>query len=110
MQSMSKTDFNKSLFLRRETQFKPIWEDVKKEFELTKKMVLRISGQKKLLEKKPQIKSSIELREQIVAPLILIQQYALYKKRDKKNKGSDVYDNLIVRSLFGNINAARNSA
>ena len=110
MQSMSKTDFNKSLFLRKETQFKPIWEDVKKEFELTKKMVLRISGQKKLLEKKPQIKSSIELREQIVAPLILIQQYALYKKRDKKNKGTDVYDNLIVRSLFGNINAARNSA
>lgn len=110
MQSMSKTDFSKSLFLKKESQFKSIWEDVKNEFELTKHMVLRISGQKTLLEKKPQIKSSIELREQIVSPLILIQQYALYKKRNKKNKDSGVYDNLIIRSLFGNINAARNSA
>ena len=110
MQSMSKTDFSKSFFLKREPQFKTIWEDVKKEFELTKDMVLRISGQKTLLEKKPQIKSSIELREEIVSPLILIQQYALYKKRDMKNKDSEVYDKLIIRSLFGNINAARNSA
>ena len=91
MQSMSKTDFSKSLFLKKESQFKSIWEDV---------MVLRISGQKTLLEKKPQIKSSIELREQIVSPLILIQQYALYKKRNKKNKDSGVYDNLIIRSLW----------
>jgi phosphoenolpyruvate carboxylase len=110
MQSMSKTDFSKSLFLKKEPQFKPIWENVKKEFELTKDMVLRISGQKTLLEKKPQIKSSIELRERIVSPLILIQQYALFKKRDNKNEDAEVYDNLIIRSLFGNINAARNSA
>jgi phosphoenolpyruvate carboxylase len=110
MQSMVKTNFNKSLFLRREPQFNAIWEDVKKEFELTKQMVLKVSGQKTLLEKKPQIKSSIKLRERIVSPLILIQQYALYKKREGKKKKSNVYDSLIIRSLFGNINAARNSA
>ena len=62
-------------------------------------------------EKKPQIKSSILLREQIVSPLILIQQYGLYKKRrDSEDDKKDVYGKLIIRSLFGNINAARNSA
>ena len=52
MQSMSKTDFNKSLFLKKEPRYKTIWEDVKKEFELTKKMVLRVSGQKNPFRKK----------------------------------------------------------
>ena len=111
MQSMSKTDFNKSLFIQRDKKYKAIWFDVKEEFELTKKMVLKVSGQKTLLEKKPQIKASIALREQVVSPLILIQQYALYKKRNQKRTKEDkVYDKLIIRSLFGNINAARNSA
>jgi len=110
MQSMSKTDFSKSAFIRKEKIYNPVWQDVRNEFELTKKMVLKISGQKSLLEKKPQIKSSIELREKVVSPLVLIQQYALYKKRQPKQKETEVYDKLIIRSLFGNINAARNSA
>ena len=111
MQSMLKTDFQKSQFLQKDRKYKSIWEDMRLEFELTHKMVLRISGQKTLLEKKPQIKSSILLREQIVSPLILIQQYGLYKKRiDSEDDKKDVYGKLIIRSLFGNINAARNSA
>ena len=110
MQSMSKTDFSKSAFIKKEKKYNPVWQDVRNEFELTKKMVLKISGQKSLLEKKPQIKSSIELREKVVSPLVLIQQYALYKKRQPKQKETEVYDKLIIRSLFGNINAARNSA
>ena len=41
MQSMSKTDFSKSAFIKKEKKYNPVWQDVRNEFELTKKMVLK---------------------------------------------------------------------
>jgi len=49
------------------------------------------------------------MRENIVLPLLVIQQYAL----QKISEGSDykeLYEKIVVRSLYGNINASRNSA
>jgi len=49
-------------------------------------------------------------------PLLTIQQYALKKIQEilasKKvsNKDLEVYQKMVTRSLFGNINASRNSA
>ena len=49
-------------------------------------------------------------------PLLTIQQYALLKiqelqKADKPdNELLKVYEKMVTRSLFGNINASRNSA
>ena len=60
-------------------------------------------------------KTSIQIREKIVLPLLTIQQYALLKIQNLKESGVDnkeleVYEKMVTRSLFGNINAARNSA
>jgi len=49
-------------------------------------------------------------------PLLTIQQYALKKIQEilASKKGSkkelEVYQKMVTRSLFGNINASRNSA
>ena len=60
-------------------------------------------------------KASIQIREKIVLPLLTIQQYALLKIQNLKESGAEnkeleVYEKMVTRSLFGNINAARNSA
>ena len=71
---------------------------------------------KSLLEKSPNIKASIQLRENIILPLITIQQYALMQvkaieKGDKKGaKWKDAYEKMIIRAFFGSINASRNAA
>ena len=80
-----------------------------------KKMLLKISNFKELMENEPANKLSIETRESIVMPLITIQQYALQivKEIDKglydKNY-KETFEKMITRSLYGNINASRNSA
>jgi phosphoenolpyruvate carboxylase len=55
------------------------------------------------------------MRENIVLPLLTIQQYALkqiqdLQKTDGNIKEIEVYEKMVMRSLFGNINASRNSA
>ena len=63
------------------------------------------------MDDQPAGKKSIKIREEIVLPLLTIQQYALMKVRKiKKEKDKKVFEKLILRSLFGNINASRNSA
>ena len=81
------------------------------EFLLTKKMLLDLSGQNELMEDQPAGKKSIDIREEIVLPLLTIQQFALMKTRSNQSTTKQkVYEKLILRSLFGNINASRNSA
>ena len=63
----------------------------------------------------PANKASIQTRERIVLPLITIQQYALRKIKDIERgvvskKDLNTYEKMVTRSLFGNINASRNSA
>ena len=68
-----------------------------------------ISGYQTLMEEEPVSKKSIEIRERIVLPLLVIQQYALQKiEMDSTHK--PVYAKMVERSLYGNINASRNSA
>jgi phosphoenolpyruvate carboxylase len=65
------------------------------------------------MENNPNILESVRLREHIVLPLIAIQQYALMNIRNL-NGENKMYENryrrLIIRAMFGIINAARNSA
>ena len=68
------------------------------------------------MENEPAGKASIKAREEIVQPLLTIQQFALMEIQDlKKTSTVDeakiaVLEKVITRSLFGNINASRNSA
>ena len=68
------------------------------------------------MENEPANKASIEKREEIIMPLFTLQQYAIQKKNllNLKDKNSNyeinVLEKIITRTLFGNINASRNSA
>ncbi len=116
MQSMCKANFSLTAYMQQDPKFGEFWDLIHDEFELSKEMVLKVSGQKVLLEDTPSSRYSIALRQRVVLPLLLIQQYALMKLRqnsddDDSNKEQiRVYEKMVVRSLFGNINASRNSA
>lgn len=112
MQSMCKTFFPLTAYMAHDAKYGAFWSQLSEEFERTKKWVLTISGQPELLSNNPGIKASIALRENIVLPLLVIQQYALITLREKdiSDKERAVLEKLIVRSLYGNINASRNSA
>jgi phosphoenolpyruvate carboxylase len=92
-----------------------IWTLIHDEFELTQKYVLKLSGKNELMADYPVEQLSIQMRERIVLPLSTIQQYALTKFNALEKSGDnkpmkEVYEKLIIRSSFGIINAARNSA
>jgi len=92
-----------------------IWTLIFDEFELTRKYILKLSGENELMADYPVEQLSIQMRERIVLPLSTIQQYALTKfqalAKSGENKAmKEVYERLIMRSSFGIINAARNSA
>ncbi len=71
-------------------------------------MVLLISGYEDLMEEEPISKKSINIREKIVLPLLMIQQYAL-QQIGQESAEKEVYEKMVIRSLYGNINASRNS-
>jgi len=112
MQSMCKTYFPLTRYMKNDPVFGDFWSILKREYDLTKKLILKISGQNELLEKNESIKESIALREETVLPLLVIQQYALMKLRenDLADEQKEILEKMIIRSLFGNINASRNSA
>jgi len=98
--------------MKNDPVFGEFWSTLKREYDLTEKLILKISGQNELLERNESIKESIALREETVLPLLVIQQYALMKLRenDLKDERKETLEKIIIRSLFGNINASRNSA
>ena len=112
MQSMCKTFFPLTSYMADDAKFGGFWSVMNHEFERTKEFVLKVSAQPELLSNNPGIKASIALRENIVLPLLVIQQYALITLREQ-NLSDQVrrkYEKMVVRSLYGNINASRNSA
>jgi len=115
MMSLTKSFFELTEYMKKDKKFGEFWTIIYDEYQLTKELLLKISGYKELMENEPAGKASIQIREKIVLPLLTIQQYALLKINEiKEAKGSDkdleVYEKMVTRSLFGNINAARNSA
>jgi phosphoenolpyruvate carboxylase len=92
-----------------------IWTRIYDEFELTQKYIFKLSGKNELMADYPVEQLSIQMRERIVLPLSTIQQYALTHFQALEKSGDnkvmkEVYEKLIMRSSFGIINAARNSA
>jgi len=111
MMSLSKSFFGLTYYIAEDKQYGDFWKMLHMEFMLTKKMLLELSEQNELMEDQPAGKKSIDIREEIVLPLLTIQQFALMKINEKeKRMDKEVYEKLILRSLFGNINASRNSA
>lgn len=109
MMSLNKCNFNLTGYIAKDDDFKELWEILFNEYKLSKKMVLLISQYNILMEEEPISRSSIEIREKIVLPLLVIQQSAL-QKIEEESKYKNSYEKIVKRSLYGNINASRNSA
>jgi phosphoenolpyruvate carboxylase len=109
MMSLTKTYYPATAHLQHDLRYGQIWNLMYSEYQLSRKLILEASGQKELMQSNASIRESIRLRERIVLPLIAIQQYALQKIRREKDADPS-YRTLIVRCMFGIINAARNSA
>ena len=116
MMALAKSFFPLTAYMKEDPEFGAFWQIIYDEFVDAKRLLLKIAGHQELMENYPDGKASIALREQIVLPLLTIQQYALSKIHElKKDKNLDVnqintYEKIVMRSLFGNTNASRNSA
>jgi phosphoenolpyruvate carboxylase len=116
MMSLSKSFFKLTAYMKDDNEFGSFWELIYKEYTLAKKVLLDISGFESLMQNEPAGKASIKAREEIVQPLLTIQQFALMQLQDLKNQKTikkekiEVFEAMVTRSLFGNINASRNSA
>ncbi len=116
MMSLTKSFFQLTAYMEADPEFGSFWKVIHNEFLLTRDLLLEISGFESLMENEPAGKASIKAREEIVQPLLTIQQFALMEIQDlKKTSTVDeakiaVLEKVITRSLFGNINASRNSA
>ncbi|MES2330945.1 MAG: phosphoenolpyruvate carboxylase [Bacteroidota bacterium] len=112
MMSMLKSTFALTQYIKDDPKYGAIWELIKNEFDLTAKLVLELSDSTELMQEDKTGRASIQMRDKIVLPLLTIQQYALHQLHMKETDPSmkEVYEKLITRSMFGIINAARNSA
>jgi phosphoenolpyruvate carboxylase len=112
MMSMVKSNFAITKYVDKDHQFSAIWNTIKNEFILTTQLYLELSGGKSLMENDTVGKHSILLRDRIVLPLLTIQQYALGKMQEEglSEASKNAYEKLLTRTMFGIINAARNSA
>lgn len=109
MMSLSKSNFKLTSYLEHDEKFGDFWKNLRSEYLLSKEMLLEVSGYDKLMQEEPNSMMSIEMREQIVLPLLIIQQSAL-QRIEKGTSLQETYEKLVTRSLYGNINASRNSA
>jgi phosphoenolpyruvate carboxylase len=109
MMSLSKTNFSLTSYLSKDKEFGEFWMNLKDEFELSKHYLLKTANYTEFMEEEQFSKMSINIREKIVLPLLVIQQYAL-QALQTDSEYRPLYEKLVTRSLYGNINASRNSA
>lgn len=116
MQSLRKTFFPLTYHLQRDEQFQEIWKKIFDESQRTVQGIKRLSGQEDLLETDPVVRRSIELREQIVLPSLVIQHYGLDNLRrvsEQDDSSSDerivTLEKMVVKSLAAGVNASRNA-
>lgn len=116
MMSLSKSFFGLTKYMGNDPEFGEFWNVIYEEFLLTKRLLLKLTGYDRLMENHGSSKASIDVRESIVLPLLTIQQFALKKIKDLQKEDPTnvqeiaIYEKIVTRSLFGNINASRNSA
>ena len=109
MMSLSKCYFELTSYMKENEEYGAFWEILHAEYILSKAMLLKLSGMEILMEKEAISRESIKIRENIVLPLLVIQQYAL-QRIGEGTEFKELYEKIVTRSLYGNINASRNSA
>ena len=112
MMSMVKSNFAITKYVENDEKFTAFRQIIKDEFILTTQLYLELNKCNSLMEKDTLAKHSILLRDRIVLPLLTIQQFALCKVQESTIDPNlkEAYEKLVTRTMFGVINAARNSA
>jgi phosphoenolpyruvate carboxylase len=117
MQSLAKTFFPLTQYLKEHHRFGTFWQTLSDEAQLSTKLLCELADIKELLQREEVIRSSIALREKIILPLLVVQQYALEQIQREESgelmlaeEEREVLVKLVVKSLAANINASRNSA
>ena len=111
MMSMSKSDFSITAHFAKDPVYGDFWKMLHNEYETAKEMLLKLAGHTALMQNYPVEKRSIAVREKIVLPLVLIQHYALEKMQHELSElEQQSYEKLAIRTVYGIVNAGRNSA
>lgn len=111
MMALSKTYFPLTSYMKNDPIYGEFWKILFEEQQRSINNMLLVSDQKLLMETDPISMMSVEYRENIVLPLLAIQQYALQEVEENPDENAKtVFEKMVTRSLFGNINASRNSA
>src|SRR5690606_7235269 len=90
MMSLSKSYFPLTRYLEKDRKYGRFWRRIYKEATDSKSLLKEITGQNKLLETNMAVRESIHMRERIILPLLVIQQYAMGMVRAVR-KNPDVY-------------------
>jgi len=111
MQSLATTNFEITRHLQKDLKFGCFWQKLHDEALLSARMLFLVSGHNKLIADNPVKELSTNFREQIIMPLLLIQQYAMDKLRKLSSDTDEyaTYEHLVRKSLAASINASRNS-
>ncbi len=113
MQSLSKTYFPLTAYLADDPRYGEFWTLIRDEAERTRRMLLEVSGQTRLLGAEPDIRRSIRTREQIVLPALVLQQYALAAIADPAlrvaGESAETLERIVVKSMAAAVNASRNA-
>jgi len=109
--SMTKSDFRVTAYLEEDKKFGKFWKQLKDEYELTKAMLLELTSTTVLMGEFPVERRSIAIRERIVLPLVIIQHYALQCLNNNNDEElTKIYNKLVIRTVYGIVNAGRNLA
>ena len=112
MMSLQKSFFKLTAYMEQDEEYGDFWKLIYEEYQRSKAYILKLTEMDSLMQDQPEGKASIHMREEIVQPLLTIQQFALLTIQQSKLSAEerDVMEKMVTRSLFGNINASRNSA
>ncbi|MBQ0768158.1 MAG: phosphoenolpyruvate carboxylase [Bizionia sp.] len=116
MMSLSKSFFDLTKYMAEDPDYGAFWTIIYEEYKISKALILKLTDYSELMQEEPAGKASISIRESIVLPLLTIQQYALKKIQElekaevRDEEQIKIFEQIVMRSLFGNINASRNSA
>jgi phosphoenolpyruvate carboxylase len=111
MMALSKTYFPLTSYMKDDPIYGEFWNILHDEAQLSIKNMLLVSEHTELMESDPISMMSVNYRENIVLPLLAIQQFALQNLESTEDESMKmIFEKMVTRSLFGNINASRNSA
>ncbi|MFW5690010.1 MAG: phosphoenolpyruvate carboxylase, partial [Spirochaetota bacterium] len=113
MQSLSKTSFELTAHIERDPVYGEFWLMLRDEASRTREGLLAVSEQRELMDAEPIIRQSIRLREEIVTPVLVIQQYALNAIADSSvrvaGESRETLEHMITKSMATAVNASRNA-